>query len=137
MRRFMLSLLSLSLLPSLVFADQCAYISKAEAIKAATYVSVGQTIVHFCEPCGDKPFNNAQATKVRSTELVRIDPAESQLEKPYWELRLNGHGVDLAYIYVKRSPQRYMNLAKLAGCPVSGVSGSFMLPPVKANPAPK
>jgi hypothetical protein len=126
MRRIIL--LVFSLLPSLVVADQCAYISKAEAVKAATYVSVGQTIAHFCEPCGDKKFSNVQPSEVRSTELVRIDPASSHLDQTYWELRLNGKGVDLAYIYVKRSNARYMNLAKLAGCAATDVSSSFMLP---------
>jgi hypothetical protein len=128
MRRFMLSVLSLSLLPSLVFADQCAYIRKVEAVKAATYVSVGQTIAYFCEPCGDKKFSSVKPVEVHSTELVRIDSASSHLDQPYWELRLNGKGVDLAYVYVKRSAARYMNLAKLAGCSVSNVSASFILP---------
>ena len=128
MRRVSVTLLSLSLLPSFVWADQCAYTSKAEAVKSATYVSVGQTIVHFCEPCGDKHFAKAKPEEVRNTELARIDPASSHLDQTYWELRLNGKGVDLAYIYVKRSNARYMNLAKLAGCPASDVSASFMLP---------
>ncbi|MHB8877085.1 MAG: hypothetical protein ACYC8T_25600, partial [Myxococcaceae bacterium] len=48
-------------------------------------------------------------------------------DKFFSELSLNGKGVDLAYIFVMTRPGEYQNLAKLAGCPATGVSKSFRL----------
>lgn len=93
------------------FADQCAYVSKAEAQKALTIVLDAEELQSFCEPCGEL---RATTTVVKSIGISDVNYDN------YWELQVNGVGVDLAYTYVNG-----VNLSKLVGCYSDGVSTSI------------
>ena len=101
------------LLASTSHADQCAWITDAQAAKAAAILAKHPKVIAFCEPCGDKaPGEPAVASSADVTTP----------EAGYREVTINGSPVDLAYTYVQTSPTRYANLAKLAKCPATGVS---------------
>ena len=100
-------------------ADQCAYVSQAEAERALAFIRVGDRFVNFCEPCGAQNFF---AEPVELASSVEVAPAGYE---QYWELRLNGQGVDMAYTYVRLSDVDYYNLSKLVECPSQDVSAHF------------
>jgi hypothetical protein len=115
----------LSLAATAARADQCAWISKAQANKAKGLVKAGDWFSEFCEPCGDKAPSRAR--KVKSVSVGTPDPS-------YFELQINGEGVDLAYIFVARQKDgRYDNLSVKAGCPAEGVSKSVNIGHKKDN----
>lgn len=101
-------------------ADQCAYISQQQAAKALDHIKPGSTVINFCEPCGDKNFFTHTEQKV--TEL-KAAPAGYQ---DFWEISVNGKGIDLAYTFVKMPKDgSFLNLSKLADCPSQSVSTGF------------
>jgi hypothetical protein len=96
-------------------ADQCAYISKDVADRAKGFVNKGDTIAQMCEPCGE---TTPKGTKVTAVEVGV--PA-----KGYFELRVNGAGVDLAYVFVKDRTGTWSNLGLLVDCGAKGVSATI------------
>ena len=107
--------LTLFVLSTSAFADQCAYVSKAQAARAALLLQNGAEIASLCQPCGEVI---AQA-KVGVARSVKInDPKYQDLR----EIKINGQGVDLAYTYVKVAPNRFVNVANVIGCQAEGVS---------------
>lgn len=111
--------------PLVAVADQCAYVTQQQARAAAAAVPVGRTFVHFCEPCGDKVFPAKAGVLVKGASVNALPANETGLDQDYWELQLNGEGVDLAYIYVKQANDSFINLARLAHCPTNGVWGGY------------
>lgn len=110
---------------TLVAADQCAYVSQEQAQAAAQALPKGGKFVPFCQPCGETQFP-AMAAQVAESSVVHSLPAtDTGLDQDYWELQVNGKGVDLAYTYVRQAGGMFVNLAKLAGCPVSGVERQY------------
>lgn len=97
------SMMSLS-----VMADQCAYITKEQAKEALKIAIDANKVESLCEPCGE---TQAKELEVKSIGISDVD------YEGYWELQINGSGVDLAYTYVNG-----MNLAKLSACEATGVS---------------
>ena len=95
---------------ALVHADQAAWISKKDADAGAALVVVGQEVRDYCAPCGDKTYS---ARTVASVGVAQPNPG-------YWEVRVNGRGVDLAYEYVL-SNGHWRNLAMAVGLQVTGV----------------
>lgn len=93
------------------YADQCAYISKTQAQSALKVALEAKSIATLCEPCGET------AAKVLETKSIGIHNVD---ENGYWELQINGKGMDLAYTFVNG-----LNLSKLAGCESQGVSSSI------------
>ena len=93
----------LAILTTTAFADQAAYITKAQAEKAAAFLKDKKQIRHFCAPCDDKGDKVEDITKV---EAVMVD------YKDFWEVRVNGVGIDLAYVYFQTKKGRWKNLAK-------------------------
>ena len=91
-------------------ADQAAWNSKKDADAGAALIRVGQEIRDYCAPCGDAAYT---ARSVSSVSVGQPDPA-------YWEVRVNGRGVDLAYEYV-RIGGRWKNVAMQIGLQVTGV----------------
>lgn len=106
---FVVTVITLSSVVSL--ADQCAFISKAQAEKAVKALIETQSVQSLCEPCGEK---RAQNVKVESLGMRKAG------YENYSEVVINGKGIDLAYTYVNG-----LNLAKLVGCPVQDVSSSI------------
>ena len=95
-----------------VFADQAAWITKAQAEKAATFLKKQKEIRHYCAPCSDK---GDSVEDISSVEAVKIDGQE------YWEVQVNGKGIDLAYVYFKTKKGKWKNLAKEVKVKVSDV----------------
>lgn len=110
--------IAIPLLGGTAHADQCAWVTKAQADKAQQILTSSSKFIEYCEPCGDQAPGIPQ--HIESANVMV--PAAS-----YWELSLNGKPSDLAYVFVKTSDTEYKNLAKLAGCPVSGVSPSLAI----------
>ena len=74
----------------IAMADQQAYITQAEAQRALELLTDANEIMHFCAPCGDEG---------PTPEIIEaLDVAATGYES-FYELKVNGNGVDLAYTY--------------------------------------
>lgn len=87
-----------------VFADQAAWITKAQAEKAAAFLKKHKEIRHYCAPCDDKGD--------RVEEIVNVEAVKIEGQENYWEVQVNGQGIDLAYVYFKAKKGKWKNLAK-------------------------
>lgn len=107
-------------LSSAAFADQCAYITKQQAIAAVSRLEKGQTIYKLCEPCGEKV---PQAVKINSVSAGTVG------YENYWGVEVNEQNIDLAYTYINtnNNKDRKVNLATLARCPAQNVSRFIFL----------
>lgn len=95
-------------------ADQCAYVSKAQALLAASRLNVGQILYELCEPCGEVL---PKATKINSISVGTVDNGD------YWEVSVNGRGIDLAYSYIDSGIEgKPIALSAIAGCPATKIS---------------
>lgn len=95
-----------------VLADQAAWITKAQAEKAAAFLKNHNEIRHYCAPCDDKGDSVEEISTVESEQI------EGQ---EYWQVKVNGKGVDLAYVYFKTQKGKWKNLAKELKIKVHGV----------------
>lgn len=96
--------LVLSLMMSLsALADQAAYVTKAQAEKAAAFLKDKKQIRHFCAPCDEKGD--------KTEDVAEVSAAPADYEN-YWEVKVNGEGVDLAYVYFKTKDGKWKNVAK-------------------------
>lgn len=91
-----------------VLADQCAYISKSQALAALNYLSIGKTVHSFCELCGDRSPQPL---------LVKQIAATTTSDGQFWQIFINNKGIDLAYTYVDYEPRYRVNLAMITKCP--------------------
>lgn len=101
------------MLAASVFADQAAYVTQKQAEKAAAFLKDKTEIRHYCAPCDDK----GDKTEALST----VEAVVADASKGYWEVKVNGEGVDLAYVYFKTKKGKWKNLAKEIGVKVSDV----------------
>ena len=116
-------------------ADQCQLIDSGTAVRALQLLHDHPNVAAFCEPCGDKaPGDPVPAARV-TTE--RVPGARGGRDGGGYQLVIDRREVDLAYTFVQTGPERYDNLAVLAGCPASGVSSAIAIhappPPVPAR----
>jgi hypothetical protein len=95
-----------------VLADQAAYITKAQADKAAAFLKDKKQIRHYCSPCDDK---GDKVEDVKKIEAVKVDYQD------FWEVQVNGAGIDLAYVYFQNKDGKWKNLAKDLGIKVKDV----------------
>ena len=86
-----------------VFADQAAYITRAQAEKAAAFLKDKGEIRHYCAPCDDKGD--------RTDAIATVEAVDAGYQN-YWEVKVNGEGIDLAYVYFKTKKGKWKNLAK-------------------------
>lgn len=93
----------LAIITTTAFADQAAYITKAEADKAAAFLKDKKRIRHYCAPCDDK---GDHVEDIKAVEAVKVD------YQHYWEVQVNGEGIDLAYVYFQTKKGKWKNLAK-------------------------
>lgn len=93
---------------NILFSDQAAYLTKEQAILASQYLEIGIVIADFCLPCGD------QYAKLIKVETVDISFTGYE---NFFEILLNGKGIDLAYTYIERDGY-YENLAIICGISV-------------------
>ncbi len=91
-------------------ADQCQGITRAEADRAALLLQKNATIIKYCEPCLDFPG----AKKTSTTTVVNTVKIENL--GSYSTVNVNGKSIDLAYAFLKVSPDRAVNLAKIVNC---------------------
>lgn len=115
-------------------ADQCEWLDDPSvARRAVRELTSHVDFIELCEPCGDRaPGAPRRAGHV----AVRSVDGHS-------EVAIDGHPVDLAYVYVQISGRLYRNLAMLAGCPTTGVSPRLAVDAatstgvvIRADPAP-
>lgn len=107
-------------------ADQCAHISKQQAITAVSRLSLNDTIYYLCEPCGEKVAEEA---------LIYSLGAGSVDFEDYWQVQVNEEGIDLAYVFVdSKLDGQLVNLAIAADCEVTDVSATIVRP-ARVRPA--
>lgn len=94
------------------FADQAAYITKDQAERAVALLQGKTQIKHHCAPCDDK--------SIRTEEIETIEAAPAGYED-FWEVKINGEGIDLAYVYFEDKKGRWKNVAKELKIKVEGV----------------
>lgn len=115
----------LALMPFAANADQFAYLDLKQAVAALDALDhAPRTLQAFCAPCGD-----AQATAIAVHELgiARVwddrgsaRPYADGEGRTFWEIELDGKGIDLAYVYVQ-TPSGWENLALKLGLDATGV----------------
>jgi hypothetical protein len=96
---------------SMAFADQCAFVSQDTAKKALKMISDLSSIQTLCEPCGE--------TKPQTIDIKSIGAGDVNYQG-FWQVSVNGKGLDLAYTYLNG-----LNVAQLVNCPSQGVSSSI------------
>jgi hypothetical protein len=114
----------------LAHADQCQWLDDRQvAARAVAALERAGTLVMLCEPCGEHAASGPFAVAHVAANPVREPGVEG-----YVEVDVNERSIDLAYAYVEVDG-RYVNLAKLAGCPATGVSATLPADRVPAGPA--
>lgn len=99
-----------ALLSMNAMADQCQAVSRAEAERAILLLQKNSTIVEYCEPCLDFP-----GAKKTSTTTV-VNKVKLATLGSYSMVNVNGKNIDLAYTFLKVTPERGVNLAKAVNC---------------------
>lgn len=111
MNRFLVGiLLGTWLAVSPALADQAAWVEKATAERAADRIRSESAIRKFCAPCGDREWTGKP---VRMVEVR--NPSGS-----FYEVVVNGEGLDLAYTYL-REDGRWRNVARMLDLDVTDV----------------
>lgn len=101
------------------WADQCSYISKEQALKAIARLDLNDEVYFLCEPCGEEIPEPAQ---IEALSAGTVDYED------YWQVVINGDGIDLAYVFVDSGIENnFANLAMLADCPAQRVSPTLLL----------
>jgi len=98
-----------------LYADQAAWITKDQAERGASLIKSSGLIRHFCAPCGDNFFRGENVLTVKAEKASGSNPGDQ-----YYEVQVNGNGVDLAYIYVF-SGGKWINAAIQLNIPVEAV----------------
>jgi hypothetical protein len=123
----------LALIPAIASADQFAYLDLKQAVAALDAIDhAPRTLQAFCAPCGDA---GATAIEVHDMGIARVwddrgsaRPYADGAGDTYWEIEVDGTGIDLAYVYVK-TPAGWENLALKLGLDATDVPR--LLPPDK------
>ena len=121
----------LALIPAIASADQFAYLDLKQAVAALdTLDHAPREMQAFCAPCGDA---SAPTIAVRDLGIARVRdgghsarPYADGDGRTFWEVEVNGAGIDLAYVYVQ-TPAGWENLALELGLDATDVPR--MLPP--------
>ena len=98
---------------TLAHADQCQLIPVEQASKALNHLKPESQFVNFCEPCGDKDFHKKE---VQTVESITVNKDEVG-GHTYWEISLNGKGIDLAYTFpahCRRLLSEYVQAGRLS-----------------------
>ncbi|OQX20208.1 MAG: hypothetical protein BWK80_35985 [Desulfobacteraceae bacterium IS3] len=98
------------LVSATVFADQAAWIEKSDADKAAGMLGPGTILRSYCAPCGDTAWMELPVSQAEVTHR----------EGGFYEVEVNGKGIDLAYIYIEKNGL-WRNLAMILGIAVQDV----------------
>jgi len=96
------------LAPHLAHADQCAIVDSAVATRAVDLARHSRAVIDYCEPCGDKAPSTP--VSIRKADIIN------------GRVMINGHHVDLAYVYYQVAGDEYRNLGLEAGCSAQQVT---------------
>lgn len=119
------------------FADQCEWVTKEQADRAAALFRAGPaTVLEYCEPCGDAPPTKTSPKPISIGADGRRAVEVRPVDDGYFSLFINGATFDLAYTFYLRGLNDWNNVAKAVGCEATGVSDSLHLP-ADGAPAPK
>lgn len=88
-------------------ADQCSYVSQAEAERASLLLQKGAVVAEYCELCGD---SSAAVSVVKFVSLTKVANGK------YTQVSVNGQAVDLAYLYLQVAPGKKVNVALAVNC---------------------
>lgn len=118
-------------------ADQFAYLDIKQAVAALRVLDDGQPEIRkFCAPCNDQVATPVAVDDIGIDRVWHWDGGAKVYtdDNPagYWEVVVNGDGIDLAYIYVRRQDGRWENLAMRIGLEPSDVPRN--LPDPGPNP---
>src|ERR1017187_940759 len=102
--RFASVVLLSALSTGVLIADQWTCISSDIAGRAEQLLAKNREVREFCAPCGDK---EAKAIVVRNVQRI-ITPGGGACEI---KLSVDGHKIDLAYLYVAAPDGRWENAA--------------------------
>ncbi len=94
------------------FADQAAYILKNDTLHTLALLKEAKQVKHFCNPCDDHT--------VRTENINMLESSFTNYEN-FWEVKINGAGVDLAYLYYIDATGKWRNVADRIGLKVSDV----------------
>lgn len=113
MPRYLLAIFLIIGVAASAQADQAAWISKDAAERAVSILRGTKTklLRAYCAPCGDK---NWQPLPIRTMTVAHTG------HEQYYEVRINGKGIDLAYVYFLYDGS-WINVARNAGLPVEDV----------------
>jgi len=98
-----------------LYADQAAWITKEQAERGAALIKSSGLVRHFCAPCGDNFFKGEKVFNVIAAKAGGSNPDDQ-----YYEVQLNGNGIDLAYVYIL-SGGKWLNVAMALNIPVESV----------------
>lgn len=99
-----------------LYADQAAWITKDQAERGAALIRSSGELRHFCAPCGDNFYRVETVSSVEAVKAGGSNPGDT-----YFEVVVNGNGIDLAYVYILLDG-KWVNAAMQLNIPVEGVS---------------
>jgi hypothetical protein len=114
MKKIVLSLITLFVIHSASFADQLAWLSKADADRAATFIEGCKKVALFCGCCDNQEM---EVIKVKGVE-VKYTGTEQYYEVYVmysYQGELKSAPVDLAYIWVKTKGVGLQTVGKALG----------------------
>ena len=92
-------------------ADQCIWISRDEATRAANVIKPGMRVRNFCAPCGDILSSGETVNSITTRPAVDFEGNVTS----YFEVVVNGEAKDLAYLFIESNGQ-YLNVAQTVEC---------------------
>lgn len=121
--------LAVILTSNIANADQCWAVSKEQHQNweyLFAKLKPGDVLISLCEPCNMKKPERIDVYTVEGTSI-------------------NGKSLDAAYVFIAEDPsatgeRKFLNVAKLIGCPAEGVSASITVDPStldESSEAPK
>ncbi len=128
------SFLILFIVPSISWADQCAWNSEKVAKEALKVLGPHKHYLDYCEPCGQKE------PKKIYIKSVNMGPAKmgDEIQDGYFEVSINGAAKDIAYVFVRKkgTENEWQNLGDLAKCRDQSISGTIeeVAYPAKKSP---
>jgi uncharacterized protein YecT (DUF1311 family) len=91
-------------------ADQAAWVEKSAAYKAGEMINSGMILREYCAPCGDTTWTELP---VKQVEVKNTDGE-------FYQVFINGKGIDLAYVYILQN-SKWTNIAMSLGLSVADV----------------
>lgn len=114
MKKLIFSLITLFILQVAAFADQLAYLSKADADRAAALIEKSKKVALFCGCCDNQEM---EVIKVKGVE-VKFTGYEQYYEVYVmysYQGELKSTPVDLAYIWIKTKGVGVQTVGKALG----------------------